>query len=251
MLELLYLAGEEEGADPFPERLLEQLRRLIRCDVVSYGDFAPEGRTWRIGIRIAGEPHAPFTSAITEAQLRLHEQIPFRPCSARAHTPFRWSDLISRRELHRLELYWEVDRPAGTEHQLWLWLHAGDEVLGALAFDRFARDFSDRDVLVLQMLRPHLARLVRRAQAPLRLPMHELTARESEILGWLARGKSNREIASLLFIAPGTVRKHLYNIYGKLDVPNRTAAVSRAYGLSRDASSQLAAPPPATRPRTD
>lgn len=55
-----------------------------------------------------------------------------------------------------------------------------------------------------------------------------LTARESEILTWVARGKTNREIAELLWIAPTTVRKHLENVYAKLGVRTRTAAVARS-----------------------
>jgi DNA-binding CsgD family transcriptional regulator len=55
-----------------------------------------------------------------------------------------------------------------------------------------------------------------------------LTRREAEILIWVARGKSNGEIASTLFISPRTVKKHLEHVYGKLGVESRTEALSRA-----------------------
>jgi DNA-binding CsgD family transcriptional regulator len=55
-----------------------------------------------------------------------------------------------------------------------------------------------------------------------------LTKREREVLFWLARGKSNSEIAAILGIAPATVGKHLEHIYPKLGVENRTAAASFA-----------------------
>jgi DNA-binding CsgD family transcriptional regulator len=54
-----------------------------------------------------------------------------------------------------------------------------------------------------------------------------LTAREREVLGRVARGKTNAEIAELLWLAPSTVRKHLENVYAKLGVNTRTAAVAR------------------------
>jgi DNA-binding CsgD family transcriptional regulator len=57
-----------------------------------------------------------------------------------------------------------------------------------------------------------------------------LTAREREVLAWVARGKTNSEIARLLWLAPSTVAKHLENIYAKLDVKTRTAAVARFLG---------------------
>jgi DNA-binding NarL/FixJ family response regulator len=55
-----------------------------------------------------------------------------------------------------------------------------------------------------------------------------LTLRESEVLKWIARGKSNRDIAEILSLSPRTVNKHLDNIYAKLGVENRTAAAALA-----------------------
>ena len=54
-----------------------------------------------------------------------------------------------------------------------------------------------------------------------------LTARERDVLSWVARGKTNAEIAQLLCLAPSTVRKHLEHVYAKLGVNTRTAAVAR------------------------
>jgi DNA-binding CsgD family transcriptional regulator len=62
----------------------------------------------------------------------------------------------------------------------------------------------------------------------------DLTPRESQILAWVARGKTNREVAELLWIAPTTVRKHLENVYAKLGVTTRTAAVTRFLGVLDD-----------------
>lgn len=53
-----------------------------------------------------------------------------------------------------------------------------------------------------------------------------LTRRENEVLHWLEFGKSNREIAEILGVKPGTVGKHLERIYVKLGVENWTAAAS-------------------------
>jgi DNA-binding CsgD family transcriptional regulator len=59
----------------------------------------------------------------------------------------------------------------------------------------------------------------------------QLTAREREVLAWVARGKTNAETAQLLWLAPSTVGKHLENVYAKLGVSTRTAAVARFLGL--------------------
>ncbi len=52
-----------------------------------------------------------------------------------------------------------------------------------------------------------------------------LTQRELEILALLAAGKSNQEIAEMLYIAPGTVKAHVHTILHKLEVRDRTQAV--------------------------
>ena len=58
-----------------------------------------------------------------------------------------------------------------------------------------------------------------------------LTGREQEVLARVARGKTNAEIAQLLWLAPSTIRKHLENIFAKLGVKTRTAAATRFLGL--------------------
>ena len=53
-----------------------------------------------------------------------------------------------------------------------------------------------------------------------------LTRREREVLELVADGLTNAQVAAVLWIAPGTVRRHLENIYGKLGVHNRTGAAA-------------------------
>jgi len=60
---------------------------------------------------------------------------------------------------------------------------------------------------------------------------HLLTAREREILGLMAAGMTNPQIAAQLIIGAGTVKTHTLNIYRKLEVANRTQAIGRAQEL--------------------
>ncbi|MBO0936463.1 response regulator transcription factor [Fibrella sp. HMF5335] len=57
-----------------------------------------------------------------------------------------------------------------------------------------------------------------------------LTLREGDILDRLAKGYSHKEVASELFISPTTVRKHIFNIYEKLQVHSKVAAVNKYLG---------------------
>ena len=60
-----------------------------------------------------------------------------------------------------------------------------------------------------------------------------LSRRESDVLLWVARGKSNGEVGAILSISIGTVKKHLEHIFQKLGVESRSAAAARALDVSR------------------
>jgi LuxR family maltose regulon positive regulatory protein len=70
-----------------------------------------------------------------------------------------------------------------------------------------------------------------KSQAPETELIEPLSERELEVLQLIAEGLTNREIASRLFLSLNTVKAHTRNVYGKLDVHNRTQAVVRARAL--------------------
>ena len=73
----------------------------------------------------------------------------------------------------------------------------------------------------------------RKIDAPL-LIEHDLTDREVEILEWVAMGKTNPEIGSILNISAFTVKNHVQRIFKKLNVTNRAQAVSKIKGMTSD-----------------
>jgi len=68
--------------------------------------------------------------------------------------------------------------------------------------------------------------VIARPEAP--EPHHHLTAREFEVLRLLTQGRSTREISEALYISPRTATTHINNIFGKLEVSSRAAAVAYA-----------------------
>ena len=58
--------------------------------------------------------------------------------------------------------------------------------------------------------------------------LQQLTEREKEVLLLLVTGLPNKAIAAKLFVSPGTIKTHTINLYQKLDVANRTAAILKA-----------------------
>jgi two-component system NarL family response regulator len=91
---------------------------------------------------------------------------------------------------------------------------------------------STRDEILEAIRRVHAgqtylpARILQTAAELLRKP--ELSPRETEVLQWVAAGKSNKEIGALLFIAEGTAKTHVKSLLEKLGAASRTGAVREA-----------------------
>jgi DNA-binding CsgD family transcriptional regulator len=175
-----------------------------------------------------GNPCGPTTPEVRDAGRRYEHQDPLTPVDGAR----KYSDFFSRREFHRMPLYQEVARPVGVEDMIRLWLDPLGEGDARLEFDSSRRNFRERDRAVLDVLLPHLKRFRRDAAARRELTgwrvnqAQRLSPRQRQILELVAAGKTNAEIAGLLWISPGTVRKHLENAYERLGVHTRTGAVA-------------------------
>jgi DNA-binding CsgD family transcriptional regulator len=145
------------------------------------------------------------------------------------------TDFYSARQWHSIGMYTDVYRPQGAEHELQLFLPdpaaltAGPGRTLRLSFFRGSGpDFSERDRAVLTLLRPHLHQAYLDTERR-RRPTARLTPRHWELLRLMAAGHTNAQIARRLGVTEGTVRTHLENIYERLQVSSRTAAVTRAF----------------------
>jgi DNA-binding CsgD family transcriptional regulator len=218
--EVLHVAGEVDGSLAFPEPVLQTLRELIPCDVVTFHERSNDPDRVLV---YTGEPLGEVTEEIRAANRRLRHEEPMRPAVGSRML----SDFISLRELQRRELYQRVYRPLGAEHMLQLYLEP-EATDTRLEFDRADSDFRARDRNVLDLLLPHLRQFLRGARR--RPSAHDevagVTPREREVISYVARGHTNAEVARLLGISAETVRKHLENTYAKLGVHTRTAAVA-------------------------
>jgi DNA-binding CsgD family transcriptional regulator len=223
-------AAELDSRLPFPPELVERLGELVpTAEIVTYCELDWKRR--RITYE-ADQLAWACNPAVGDEYWQLQHQ--HAVCEYFARTgdfrPRLMSDLLSPREWRSRELYDLVFCPYQYELEVRIpSSRTGDT--RTFLFHAQKRDFGERDRLVLDLLRPHLERVVdrlsRRATAEAQLP---LTRREREILEWVERGKTNAEIAEILWLSPGTVRKHLENAYGKLGVRTRTAAVARLRG---------------------
>jgi DNA-binding NarL/FixJ family response regulator len=94
-----------------------------------------------------------------------------------------------------------------------------------ISFWRSGPDFSERDRMVAQLLRPHLWEIHVESQRRRRDRPH-LSRREWEVLQLADQGYSNAEVAKLLHISVATVRKHMEHIFDRTGIRNRSAAAA-------------------------
>jgi DNA-binding CsgD family transcriptional regulator len=147
----------------------------------------------------------------------------------------RISDSIPFARFRHGALFAEYYRPVGIDHAIALPLFVDARTLVSFVLNRKRRDFSDRERAVLDLTGATLSgmfaavRVADDAAARLR-DGPALTAREHEVLRWLAAGKTDRDVALILGCSHRTVQKHLQHVYEKLGVETRTAAVMRWLG---------------------
>ncbi|MFZ2648691.1 MAG: LuxR C-terminal-related transcriptional regulator [Burkholderiaceae bacterium] len=156
----------------------------------------------------------------------------------------RISDSVPFAAFRETALYHEYYRSVGIDHAVALPVHVGDGWLVSFVLNRRGSDFCEREVALLDQVRRAVAGLFRRtgllertrnawrldhgASAASKSAPPSLTGREHEVMRWVAAGKTDRDIADILAISPRTVHKHLQNVYARLGVETRTAAVMRA-----------------------
>jgi DNA-binding CsgD family transcriptional regulator len=228
-------------ADGLPESLLADLMGQIRCDEVCFVGMDSGRQAPWFGQQL------PFTDTPGYEDLeRAHwEQYwDCKPCSYPDRTGdlrsiSKIADFYSAPQWHSTGMYCEFYRPQGYEHELQLCLpDAPGRTTGPgrtvrLYFYRGpGPDFSERDRALLTLLRPHLREAYLDAERR-RHPIPPLTPRHWDLLRLVAAGHTNAQIARRLGLSEGTVRTHLENIYARLQVSSRTAAVTRAFPDTR------------------
>jgi DNA-binding CsgD family transcriptional regulator len=335
LLEGLYAFRDLDG---FVADTLAMLPRIVSSEVTVYAELNfPRQR-----YRMVDSPADTSTKHLNAFRTYFHEH-PFAQhrLGGRNGRATKVSDFLTMRQFRRLGIYNEGFKQFGMDSEMVVWLAGPSPLDINFALHRTRSDFSERDRLLLDLLRPHLIQSYRNAEAvsilkrsgdakdsslvllerpdivrrsdpparrllevyfgraadgglpeslrrwvrnhdrlmsatdqvpPAREPLvverfgtrlvvrllsgpnqhllllkeerqHPnfdifrslgLTPRQADILGWVAKGKTNGEIAIILGISARTVAKHLEMTYPKLGVENRTAAAARALSVLHD-----------------
>jgi DNA-binding CsgD family transcriptional regulator len=218
-----------EGLAP---SLLSDLSDLIRCDCVAFAGLDSARQVhWFMQVAPVEADDGDDDTAFWAHYWNSSCSHADRTGDLRSITKI--SDFYSARQWHSTGMYSDCLRDV--EHEIVVCLPAGPgRTAGPGPTLRlvFARgpgpDFSDRDRDLLTLLRPHLHQAYLDAERH-RHGVPRLTRRHWELLRLVAAGHTNSQIARRLGVSEGTVRIHLQNIYARLHVSSRTAAVTRAF----------------------
>ncbi|GAB2632871.1 helix-turn-helix transcriptional regulator [Kribbella swartbergensis] len=229
--------GREAGPEEvYPRELMRALAGLIPADDITFQISRPLDREFVAWEEVTAQDVDPG-EGWEELFWRSywHDEVCSRPQRTGDYESiWKVSDYLSTRQLARSPIG-EWFRVIGARAEITVPFPAiGAEDRRLLLFRGPGRDFTERERLLLRMLRPHFIE-VYREQERRRAGTPELTSRQLELLRLVAAGHSNTQIARRLFVAEGTVRKHLENIYERLGVTSRTAAVATAFPLAHSA----------------
>jgi LuxR family transcriptional regulator/LuxR family quorum-sensing system transcriptional regulator CciR len=201
---------------------------------VSYHLYAPPGFGHDSGLALAadGFPDT-WVQAYTEERLYLIDPI---PALAKARsTPFLWSDAdtlgdlgpAARRYLDRL-----TAQGLGDGLAVQVFGPGGRDGYVGLGFGGPPPRTLDAAAMRAHQLVAQAGHLRYCDLAPVPAAETGLSPRETEVLGWIARGKSNAVIAELMGISPHTVDTHVRGLFDKLGVADRVTAALRGVGAA-------------------
>jgi len=211
-------------------KLIHEYFELRNIDKMSYHHILPDVQVRdAITIQATGFP-SEWLCHYTEAKLFLID--PITELAARTTTPFLWSEI---EHLTRIT----------PEQQAYLTDMRTSGVRDGLAFQVFGPGLrngyvglglarpedlpSDADILSYQMILQAAHLQYCALNPPAQSSLH-LSPRECEVLRWIARGKSNMDIADILHLSRHTVDTLVRRIFSKLDVTDRTTAAVQGLG---------------------
>jgi len=229
MLRIVNAPDLGDDGEGLPWSTLHGLTSLIGCTVVSFIGMEAGPLRHYLG-QDTGAPDAPVDEAAFWRHYATWPHCTYPERTGDLRTVTTTTDFYTLRAFRQTQMYADYCRVLDDDHSIMVVLPDGPgRQLRLLLFrGRADPEFSERDRAMLTLLRPHLyaahIQVLRRRRG-----VPELTARQWELMRLVDAGLGNTQIARQLHVTENTVRKHLENIFERLQVTSRTAALTRAF----------------------
>jgi DNA-binding CsgD family transcriptional regulator len=238
--EIIRLYEQEPDLLKLPQILFDGIGRLIDAEVVAYAEFHHKSGDFRALVSVEDDPAV--RARAMEAYSRHMHTHPFWQNAPEFYgdQALRESDFFDDKAFFELPMVKEAFVPSQAHRILSIVIEYDGYVLTISGFRVIGRPaFSDHDRDCLQAFRPHILRSYRQAQQRtlskltprerLGFAFPELTMRQLEVASWLAQGKSNEDIATILNVGIDTVKAHVKALYSKLGSDGRLATAVIAH----------------------
>ena len=229
---------EHLGTDRLMQRSVELIGDAIGCECITYQAIDTNGH-------IVGGVHHPANNDDGLNLIPVINQYmgehPIIPTILKNHTSFRpllTTDFIEIEKFRETNLYQNAYVHLGWTYQMVAGLWDRSETSHSIALNRSHSDFDERDRSIFERLFPAFLKamkcnhLINERLNQLRTNV-KLTQRESEVLHWVAEGKTNPEIADILGSSGRTIDTHCTRLFAKLGFENRGAAIKYVSVMKR------------------
>ena len=240
--EIVTLYEAETDLMGLPTALFAGIGRLIDAEVVTYSEFHHSSGEFRSLLSVEDDPLK--RAGLMAAFARHMHSHPFWSVDPTffGERALRESDFFSDEQFAALPIAREVFLPSNARRVMSIVMQHEDYVLSIAGHRVVGRPpFSDAERDRLEAFRPHVLRNYRQARERtlatltpadrLRIAFPELTSRQLEVASWIAQGKSNEDIATILDVGVDTVKAHVKAIHAKMGADGRLAIAVIAHTI--------------------
>lgn len=239
-LVLLFAPGLSPSA--FRSRAGELLRNLVKCDVVVFAELDSVTRH----LEVVFDPILPL---IAEGLQGFGKHMAQYPCfsfdpNVNGGKPFLRSDFLTDEEFYSAPIYKEGFALGLITDHAAIPMPLTPKGIFFIGLELRGGTYRPEQRDIMTLLQPHLANAFLLAQDfshleqatadPAVFERAGLSQQQAQVLRWLAAGKTNPEISTIMELKPSTVKAYVQTVFDKLGVGNRHAALVRAHEIARE-----------------